>query len=157
MYVNSLHAFRDFADVIRRDEVEAAFRKKYDLGDLYTFGSPRTSLSPFYDKVNGRTLKVQGGGRYVFRIVNNGDMVAEVPQRMPWRYTHVGGGWKLTKQGAQKMDDEVGTQWTLPPMVMNPSQLLDPSTFMDPNEWLIDHDPRKYYARWKSIPIPTTR
>ncbi|KAI0651481.1 Alpha/Beta hydrolase protein [Trametes meyenii] len=126
-----------YGEFLRRQS-EAAFAK-YLFGDLYALAAPRTSLLPFADKVN--ELCQAGGGRYTFRIVNKEDPVTTIPpplasELVQYPFVHVGGGWKMTDNGPEKLADE-------PPPV--PPAPISDMVFED-------HDPRGYYASWQKTP-----
>ncbi|KAI0359029.1 alpha/beta-hydrolase [Trametes cingulata] len=113
---------------------------QYNLGDLYSLAAPRTCLPPFSDEVNKRTQA--GGGKYIFRIVNKEDPVPLIPPPpISWEialnpFIHVGGAWRITDEGPEKMADE-------PPMVEPPQ--CEEMVFED-------HDTRGYYASWQKTP-----
>ncbi|KAI0768621.1 Alpha/Beta hydrolase protein [Trametes elegans] len=150
-----------YGELLRCDKAEIA--QEYDIGDLYTFGAPRTSGHPFAARVNELTIAVEGGGRYLFRIVNNGDMVSECPLRELSNFQHVGGGWKLTKKGPEQIRIEAVAETEsdskLLPSANEYSTFTDSSASTDPSvssgEMYIEHDPRKYYSRWQQAPHST--
>ncbi|KAI0692917.1 Alpha/Beta hydrolase protein [Cerioporus squamosus] len=114
---------------------------KFNFGDMYTYGSPRVCLQPFATEVNKRTQA--GGGKYLFRIVNRDDPVCTVPPRTvaqipEYPFIHVGGAWKLTDSGPNKMSDE-------PPPV-------DPQSILDIIWNVKNHQTSDYYASWQKTP-----
>lgn len=91
---------------------------QFSLGDLYSFAAPRVCYQPFADEINRRTQPASG--RYSFRIVNKQDPVTVMPPPAPplaivedYPFIHVGGAWRITGDGPEKMADE-------PPLVAPP-------------------------------------
>ena len=83
--------------------------------------SPRTCFNPFADQV--ALLTKSGGGKYIFRIVNDNDPVPTVPpesadQLSEYPFIHVAGAWKISSTAPVKMADE-------PPPVEPSLQLQD--------------------------------
>lgn len=105
-----------YGEFLRR-EAENVFAQ-LSLGDLYSFAAPRVCYQPFADEINRRTQLVNG--RYSFRIVNKQDPVPTMPPPGPplanvedFPFIHVGGAWRITDDGPEKMADE-------PPPVVPP-------------------------------------
>jgi len=124
-----------YGEFLRRQD-EAAFRK-FNFGDLYCLGAPRTCLPPFAEEVNRRTT--YGTGRYVFRVFNKNDPVPTVPpvfvsQLPQYPFTHVGGAWQLSEEGPDKLQDE-------PPQ-------MDPQGLRIFANWKY-HASTNFYANWQ--------
>ncbi|EIW64959.1 uncharacterized protein TRAVEDRAFT_112170, partial [Trametes versicolor FP-101664 SS1] len=105
-----------YGEFLRR-EAEPVFAQ-FSLGDLYSFAAPRVCYQPFADEINRRTQPASG--RYSFRIVNKQDPVTVMPPPAPplaivedYPFIHVGGAWRITGDGPEKMADE-------PPLVAPP-------------------------------------
>ncbi|KAL1952246.1 hypothetical protein VTO73DRAFT_1395 [Trametes versicolor] len=130
-----------YGEFLRR-EAEPVFAQ-FSLGDLYSFAAPRVCYQPFADEINRRTQPASG--RYSFRIVNKQDPVTVMPPPAPplaivedYPFIHVGGAWRITGDGPEKMADE-------PPLVAPPpwDQIIAAA---------VDHDTRGYYASWQTTP-----
>ncbi|KAI0336179.1 alpha/beta-hydrolase [Cubamyces sp. BRFM 1775] len=127
-----------YAEFLRRQEVETAFAA-FALGDMYTYGGPRSSYEPFATELNKRTQA--GSGKHMFRIVNSQDPVPTIPplyaeDLVNYPYVHARGAWRITVNGPEKMDEEPPA---FPPL---------------PTDEMVgeDHNPFNYYTSWQSTP-----
>ena len=109
-----------YAEFLRRHAAGASSFTRYNFGDMYSFGAPRTCFEPFASRMNALTQR-EGSGKYAFRIVNHEDPVPMMPPPPPplvkpddYPFIHPAGAWKLGDDGPIKMADE-------PPPVPPPS------------------------------------
>ncbi|KAH9891031.1 Alpha/Beta hydrolase protein [Cubamyces lactineus] len=127
-----------YAEFLRRQEAETAFAQ-FALGDLYTYGGPRSSYEPFATELNKRTR--EGSGKHMFRIVNSQDPVPTIPplfadDLINYPFIHARGAWRITVNGPEKMNEEPPP---LPPLPVD--QMVGE-----------DHNPFNYYTSWQSTP-----
>ncbi len=100
--------------------IEGTGTEKADLGDLYTFGSPRVGRGDFASPLEVAMTAATYGSAW--RIVNQGDYVTKVPASAPWPistdpFIHVDASYVVSQNAKPKPGpSEIGThpQWTLP-------------------------------------------
>ncbi|KAF8883302.1 Alpha/Beta hydrolase protein [Mucidula mucida] len=93
--------------------IEGTGTEKADLGDLYTFGSPRVGRRDFASPLEVAMTAATCGSAW--RIVNQGDYVTKVPASAPWPisrdpFIHVDASY-IVSQNAKPMPgpSEIGT------------------------------------------------
>ncbi|KAI0714720.1 Alpha/Beta hydrolase protein [Earliella scabrosa] len=131
-----------YAEFLRRHAAGASSFTRYNFGDMYSFGAPRTCFEPFASRMNALTQR-EGSGKYAFRIVNHEDPVPMMPPPPAvlvnpddYPFIHPAGAWKLGDDGPIKMADE-------PPPVPPPS--IDE---LKANA----HYHLEYYTGWQKTP-----
>ncbi|KZW03795.1 alpha/beta-hydrolase [Exidia glandulosa HHB12029] len=113
----------------------------FALGDLYTFGSPRVGHNDFA-KAFQKAVKSSKNSGSSWRIVNNRDIVADVPLKTPipgiGMYVHVDCGLKIYPQRSPTpLDSEIG--------VSRPRNVEDEQQVGDFSPPPFSHLPPAYY------------
>ncbi|KAJ7891590.1 hypothetical protein B0H14DRAFT_3854974 [Mycena olivaceomarginata] len=99
--------------------IDGSSLRKFALGDLYTFGSPRIGLTDFAKAIRAAVGPPSSSGSS-WRIANKYDYVTKVPASSPWAdnpYTHIDRAYEISKKRQpKKLPSEIdsGPTWSFP-------------------------------------------